>query len=80
MSDPQVEALTDAQMNAGTEYALKMLEELPKESREVFEAHLTGVLVLFWAALWGTFGTEYAKGFIESQLRGISAGEKPKIH
>jgi len=32
---------------------------------------MTCVLTVFWSALWGTFGTEYARGFIEAQLRGM---------
>lgn len=49
-------------------FAMSMLEQAPKGQ---LEAHLTGVLLVFWSALWGSFGTEYARGFIESQLRGM---------
>jgi hypothetical protein len=32
------------------------------------------MLVLYWGALWGTMGSEYATGFIESQLAGMAPG------
>lgn len=58
-------------MDAGVQYGMQMLQQMPRGDMRVIEAHLTGVLVAFWGALWGTFGTEYARGFIESQLRGM---------
>ena len=60
-----------AVMDAGVQYGMQMLKQLPKEDRLAMEAHITGVLIAFWGALWGTFGTEYARGFIEAQLRGM---------
>jgi hypothetical protein len=59
------------EMNAGVQYGIQMLEQMPKGDRIAMEEHITGVLVVFWGALWGSFGTEYARGFIESQLRGM---------
>ena len=32
------------------------------------------MLILYWGALWGTMGGEYAKGFIESQLASMAPG------
>lgn len=63
--------LSDAARKAAMKFAMDTLERMPKGDREALDAHITGVLVLFWGALWGTFGTEYARGFIESQLRGM---------
>lgn len=60
-----------AAMDAGIKYGMDLLMQLPKEDRLVLEGHLTGVLVVFWGALWGTFGADYARGFIEAQLRGM---------
>lgn len=58
-------------MTAGTKYGIELLRQLPTSDRLALEAHITGVLIAFWGALWGTFGTEYARGFIEAQLRGM---------
>lgn len=52
-------------------FAMGVLEQMPKADKEQLEDHMTAVLLVFWSALWGTFGTEYAKGFIEAQLRGM---------
>lgn len=61
-----------AKMDAGVRFGMDMLKQLPKGGDSVaLEAHITGVLIAFWGALWGTFGTEYARGFIEAQLRGM---------
>jgi len=60
-----------AVMDAGVQYGMRMLQQMPKGNRLEMEAHITGVLCAFWGALWGTFGTEYARGFIEAQLRGM---------
>lgn len=57
--------------DAGMQFAMDALNRIPKDDQQALEAHLTAVLILFWGALWGTFGTEYARGFIESQLRGM---------
>ncbi len=68
MTHPQ---LSDAARDAGIKFAMETLDRMPKGDREALEAHLTGVLILFWGALWGSFGTEYARDFITSQLRGM---------
>ena len=62
-----------AAMDAGVHYGLRVLREIPKDDAVTLEAHMTGVLIAFWGALWGTFGTEYARGFIEAQLRGMES-------
>lgn len=70
----QKEALTEkdkSAMDAGVQFGMQMLKQLPKGDSLVLEAHMTGVLIAFWGALWGTFGTEFARGFIEAQLRGM---------
>lgn len=64
-------------LDAGVQYGMRMLEALPRGDRIALEAHITGVLIAFWGALWGTLGTEYARGFIEAQLRGM---EDDKTH
>lgn len=61
-------------MDAGVRYGMDMLKQMPKGDPLTMEAHMTGVLIAFWGALWGTFGTEYARGFIEAQLRGMEPG------
>ena len=61
-----------AKSDAGVKFGMDVLKQLPQTSdRAMLEAHITGVLIVFWGALWGTFGTEYARGFIESQLAGM---------
>ena len=52
-------------------WALGLLDQMPKTDRETLEQNMTAALIVFWGALWGTFGTEYAKGFIEAQLHGM---------
>jgi len=59
-------------------FALQIFEQLPKADREHLELHMTAVLIVFWGALWGTFGTEYAKEFIQAQLEGMN-GESQKF-
>lgn len=56
------------------EYALDQLRVLPKSTPAELEAHITSMLIVFWGALWGTFGTEYATGFIEAQMKGMQSG------
>ena len=63
-----------AVLDAGVRYGMDMLKQMPKGDPLTMEAHMTGVLIAFWGALWGTFGTEYARGFIEAQLRGMEPG------
>ena len=60
-----------AAMDAGTKFGMDILKQIPRGDPAAMEAHITGVLIVFWGALWGTFGTEYARGFIEAQLRGM---------
>lgn len=57
--------------DAAIKFAMDMLKQVPRDDRQALEAHMTGVLIVFWGALWGTFGTEFARGFIEAQLRGM---------
>lgn len=57
--------------DAAIAFAMDALRRAPKGDRVALEAHLTGVLVIFWGALWGTFGTDYARDFIEAQLRSM---------
>lgn len=52
-------------------FAMSVLEQMPKATKDQMEDHMTAVLLVFWSALWGSFGTEFAKGFIEAQLRGM---------
>ena len=59
-----------------TRFAMELLNRLPQEDRLTLEAHMTAVLIVFWAALWGTFGTDYAEGFICAQLDSMSP-DKP---
>ena len=65
-----------AAMDAGVQYGMQLLGQLPNDDKLAMEARITGVLITFWGALWGTFGTEYARGFIEGQLRGMEP-DKP---
>jgi hypothetical protein len=58
-------------LNSKSKFAMDMLKQMPSDDRQALEAYMTGVLIVFWGALWGTFGTEFARGFIEAQLRGM---------
>ena len=60
-----------AAMDAGVQFGMNTLRLVPADDPLAREAHITGVLVAFMGALWGTLGTEYARGFIEAQLRGM---------
>ncbi len=66
--------ISEENEKAAMAYALKTLEQMPKTNPEELEAHLVAMLVLYWGALWGTMGSEYATGFIESQLAGMAPG------
>jgi hypothetical protein len=66
-----VKPISDAAMDAGLKFAMETISRIPKGNPEVLEAHITGMLITFWGALWGTMGTEYARDFIEAQLRGM---------
>ncbi|MBK8772939.1 MAG: hypothetical protein IPM06_21250 [Rhizobiales bacterium] len=46
-----------------------MMKLVPKDDKLAQEAYIKGVMFIFMGALWGTKGTEYARGVIESQLR-----------
>ena len=63
-----------AVIDAGVQYGMQMLRQMPRGDSLNLEAHMTGVLIVFWGALWGTFGTEFARSFIEAQLRGMEQG------
>jgi len=69
-----------AAMNAGVQYGIQLLKQIPKGDKLAMEAHITGVLIAFWGALWGSFGTEYARGFIEAQLRGMEPDKTHEIY
>lgn len=71
MSTPANNEVMSKTDDEAMKWALSLVGQIPKTSSEVTEAHITAVLIVFWGALWGTFGTEFAKGFIESQLRGM---------
>ncbi len=40
-----------ALMDAGVQYGMQMLQQMPKGDRLAMEAHMTGVLIAFWGAL-----------------------------
>jgi len=42
-------------MDAGVRYGMDMLKQMPKGDPLTMEAHMTGVLIAFWGALWGTW-------------------------
>jgi hypothetical protein len=71
------EPLSEPAIEAGMKFAVDALSRVPTGDKDAVEAHVTGVLVVFWGALWGSFGTEYARNFIEAQLRGM---EPEKSH
>ena len=58
-------------------FAFDTLQQLPKPNKdaEAFEAHITAVLIVFMGAMWGTLGTEFARGFIEAQLKSMEGGD-----
>ena len=66
---------TQADESAGIQFAMQMLKQVPRGNPAELETHITGVLIVFWGALWGSFGTEYARGFVEAQLRGMETNE-----
>ena len=63
-----------AKSDAALQFAMDTIRRIPRDDPEALEAHITGVLIVFWGALWGSFGTDYARDFIEAQLRGMQAG------
>lgn len=66
--------ISDQATKASMDFAMEALSRIPKDDKEALEAHITGMLIVFWGALWGTFGTEYARGFVEAQLNGMRDG------
>lgn len=76
-ADPR--PLSKAATDAGMKFAMDALSRMPKGNPEAMEAHVTAMLIVFWGALWGTFGTEYARGFIEAQLRGMEPEESHTV-
>lgn len=75
MSNESLNAQDKAAIEEGLKFGIDMLMQVPKSDQRATEAHITGVLITFMGALWGTFGTEYARGFIEAQLRGMEPGQ-----
>lgn len=65
-----------AAMDAGVRFGMETLKQIPQGDPLKLETHITGVLIVFWGALWGTFGTEYARGFIERQLQGMESDQE----
>ena len=65
-------AKDQAAMDAGLKFGMQVLKQIPRSDPAAMEGHITGVLIVFWGALWGSYGTEYARGFIEAQLRGMN--------
>lgn len=63
--------LPEEKVKESMEFAMDTLRRIPKGDAQTLEAHLTAVLVVFWGALWGSFGTPYARDFISSQLRSM---------
>lgn len=71
MSKQQLSAADKVKMDAGVQFGMNMLKLVPNDDPVAREAHITGVLVAFMGAMWGTLGTEYARGFLEAQLRSM---------
>lgn len=71
MKSKQLSAADQAAMDKGVQFGMNMLKLVPADDPLAREAHITGVLVAFMGAMWGTLGTEYARGFLEAQLRSM---------
>lgn len=69
----KLSAHEQAQIDAGIQFGMNTLRSVPTSDKVALEMHITGVLVVFMGALWGTLGTEYARGFIEAQLHSMDA-------
>ena len=67
----QLSADEKAKMDQGVQFGMNMLRLVPADEPLAREAHITGVLVAFMGTLWGTLGTEYARGFLEAQLQSM---------
>lgn len=52
-------------------WALGLMDQVPTDSKAAMEAYITAALVVFWAALRGTVGDEFAAGVIEAQLESM---------
>lgn len=63
-----------AKADAAMTFAMSVFRQVPTDDAEAFECHVTGVLVLFMGAMWGTLGDDYAREFIEAQLRAMEPG------
>jgi hypothetical protein len=74
MGKQQLSAAEKAKMDQGVQFGMNMLKLVPNDDPVAREAHITGVLVAFMGAMWGTLGTEYARGFLEAQLRSMEPG------
>lgn len=71
MNPTEPTAQEKATMDDGIQFGMQILRQIPRGDPAAMEAHITGVLVVFMGALWGSYGTEYARGFLEAQLRGM---------
>lgn len=71
MDKQQLTPAEKAMMDKGVQFGMNMLKLVPADDPLAREAHITGVLVAFMGAMWGTLGTEYARGFLEAQLRSM---------
>jgi hypothetical protein len=66
MNEP---SFSEKQSADAMKFAMDVLQKMPKG--DALEANLTGTLVVLWGALWGSFGTDYARDFIQAQLAGM---------
>ena len=71
MGKQQLTPAEKAVMDQGVQFGMHMLRLVPADDPLAREAHITGVLVAFMGAMWGTLGAEYARGFLEAQLRSM---------
>ena len=76
MGKQQLSAAEKAKMDQGVQFGMNMLKLVPNDDPVAREAHITGVLVAFMGAMWGTLGTEYARGFLEAQLRSMEPDQE----
>lgn len=84
MDANELKPFSEGKTDDAMKFAMDMIQGIPKGDSQTTEAYMTAVLVIFMGALWGTFGTEYARGFIQAQLNSMKgAPEKwipPKTH
>lgn len=76
---PTVDPIPKAAGDAAMQFAMDALKRMPQDDPVALEAHLTAVLVLFWGALWGTMGTDYARDFIAAQLRSMEDSKRAEV-